>query len=201
LIKRLVDILVALVALIIFLPFGILFAILIKLTSPGPVFFIQDRPGLNRKIFKVIKFRTMRLGSEKMIKGEEVMLDDERITAIGRVLRRGKIDEIPQVLNVLKGEMSIVGPRPERVDSLEDYTPTIAHRLDMRPGITGLAQVSGNIYLELQDRYRYDVYYVDHFTVGLDFRIIFRTVGVVLRGEEKYLGRPLVQLPELTDPA
>lgn len=187
--KRLFDIIISLVVLIIFFPIWVIVAILIKVTSPGPVFFLQDRPGLHKKIFKVYKFRTMKLGSERMVKGKEVMKDDERITSIGRFLRRSKIDEIPQVLNVLKGEMSLVGPRPERIASLDDYTDEISKRLNMQPGITGLAQVSGNIYLDLQDRYKLDVYYVEHFSLLLDFKIIIRTVGVVLFGEEKYINK------------
>lgn len=193
-IKRIIDIIVSLIVLILFLPLWILIAVLIKLTSKGPVFFLQDRPGLHKKIFKVYKFRTMRPGSEKMIKGQEVMLDDDRITTIGRFLRRTKLDEIPQVLNVLKGEMSLVGPRPERIDSLEDYTEEISRRLNVRPGMTGLAQVSGNIYLSLENRYKLDVYYVDNFSLWLDLKIILRTIGVVLLGEDRYLNKPLVNI-------
>lgn len=129
-----------------------------------------------------------------MVKGQEVMLDDERITPIGRFLRRTKIDEVPQLLNVLKGEMSIVGPRPERIDSLADYTEEIAKRLNMRPGLTGLAQVSGNIYIPLEERYKFDVYYVENFSLWLDLKIIIRTIGVVIFGEDKYVGKPLVDL-------
>ncbi|WP_277673303.1 sugar transferase [Piscibacillus halophilus] len=194
LIKRLFDIVVSLIVLIPFLPIWVLIAILIKATSPGPVFFLQDRPGLNKKIFKVYKFRTMRPGSEKMVKGQEVMKDDDRITAIGKFLRRSKIDEIPQVLNVLKGEMSLVGPRPERVASLADYTEEISKRLNMNPGMTGLAQVSGNIYLSLGDRYKFDVYYVEHYSLLLDLKIIIRTVGVVLFGEGRYVNKYLVDI-------
>ncbi|NLC69023.1 MAG: sugar transferase [Clostridiaceae bacterium] len=188
------DVAVSLIMLILFLPIWFAVAILIKVTSPGPVFFFQNRPGQYGKIFKVYKFRTMKPGSEKMIKGQEVMKDDERITYVGRFLRRSKIDEIPQVLNVLKGEMSLVGPRPERIDSLEDYDDDISKRLNMKPGMTGLAQVSGNIYLDLQERYRLDVYYVENFSLGLDIRIMLRTIGVVLFGEEFYVNKPLVKL-------
>ncbi len=191
-IKRLFDILISLIVLIPFFPVWLAVALLIKATSPGPVFFLQDRPGQDRKIFKVYKFRSMRLGSEKMVKGVEVMGDDARVTAVGRFIRRTKIDEIPQCLNVLKGEMSLIGPRPERIASLADYDEEISKRLDMRPGMTGLAQISGNIYIPLAERYRLDVYYVEHFSLWLDIRILLRTVGVVLLGEERYKDRPLV---------
>lgn len=193
LIKRIFDLLVSLFIVIFFIPIWIIVAILIKVTSPGPVFFLQERPGYHKKIFKIYKFRTMKLGSEKMVKGQEVMKDDDRITSVGKFLRRSKLDELPQILNVLKGEMSLIGPRPERVASLEDYDDEISKRLNMLPGMTGLAQVSGNIYLSLQDRYKLDVYYVEHFSLWLDIKILFRTVGVVLWGEEKYLGKELVK--------
>lgn len=193
-IKRVFDFIVSLLIVIVFIPIWIVVAILIKATSPGPVFFLQDRPGYHKKIFKVYKFRTMKLGSEKMVKGQEVMKDDDRVTSVGKFLRRSKMDELPQILNVLKGEMSLIGPRPERVASLEDYDDEISKRLNMLPGMTGLAQVSGNIYLSLADRYKLDVYYVEHFSLWLDIKILFRTVGVVLFGEEKYLGKELVKL-------
>lgn len=189
--KRLVDVVLSLIVLICFLPIWLLIVVLIKLDSSGPVFFIQKRPGHRGKIFSIYKFRTMRPGSEEMVKGQEVTQNDRRITSIGVFLRRTKIDEIPQVLNVLKGEMSLVGPRPERVESLKDYTVEISKRLLMKPGMTGLAQVSGNIYLDLQDRYKLDVYYVEHFSVWFDIRIIVRTVGVIIFGEEAYRNRVL----------
>lgn len=195
-IKRLFDIFVSLIVIVPFFPVWLVVALVIRLTSEGPVFFLQDRPGKDKKIFKVYKFRTMRPGSEKMVKGVEVMKDDDRVTAVGRFLRRSKLDEIPQCLNVLKGEMSLIGPRPERVDSLADYDEEISKRLNMLPGMTGLAQVSGNIYLTLQNRYKLDVYYVEHFSLWLDIRILLRTVGVVLLGEEHYMGKPLVSIEE-----
>lgn len=193
-IKRLFDILVSLIVIVPFLPVWMVLALIVKVTSPGPVFFLQDRPGKDKKIFKVYKFRTMRPGSEKMVKGVEVMKDDDRVTAVGKFLRRSKLDEIPQCLNVLKGEMSLIGPRPERVASLADYDEEISKRLNMLPGMTGLAQVSGNIYLDLQERYKLDVYYVEHFSLGLDIKILLRTMGVVLFGEETYKDRPLVAM-------
>ena len=195
-VKRIFDICVSLVVLVPFFPVWVIIALLVKLTSPGPVFFLQDRPGKDKKIFKVYKFRTMRPGSETMIKGVEVMKDDDRVTAIGHFLRRSKLDEIPQCLNVLKGEMSLIGPRPERVASLADYDDEISKRLNMLPGMTGLAQVSGNIYLSLQDRYKLDVYYVEHYSLWLDIKILMRTVGVVLLGEERYVDKPLVNMDQ-----
>ena len=161
-IKRLADIGISLVILVLFSPVWILTALLIKLTSPGPALFLQDRPGRKGKCFKVYKFRSMRLGSERMVKGVEVLPDDDRVTAVGRFIRRTKIDEIPQCINVLRGEMSLVGPRPERVGSW------------------------------------LDVYYVEHFSLWLDIRILARTVGVVLLGEERYMRRPLVDPAELS---
>ena len=196
-VKRLFDICVSLVVLVPFLPVWLLIAFLVKVTSPGPVMFLQDRPGKNKKIFKVYKFRTMRPGSETMVKGVEVMKDDDRVTAIGHFLRRSKLDEIPQCLNVLKGEMSLIGPRPERVASLADYDDEISKRLNMLPGMTGLAQVSGNIYLTLQQRYQLDVYYVEHYSLWLDVKILLRTVGVVLFGEERYVNKPLVDMDQV----
>lgn len=193
-IKRAIDIFVAVIILIGLFPLWVMVAVTIKLTSEGPVFFIQKRPGYYKKIIRVYKFRTMYTGSEKMIKGQEVKCGDKRITSVGHFLRRSKIDEIPQLINVLKGEMSLVGPRPERVESLQDYDKEISKRLTMLPGMTGLAQVSGNIYLSLSDRYKLDVYYVQHFSLLLDTKILCRTVGVVIFGEEKYMGRPLVKV-------
>lgn len=193
-IKRLMDLLISTSLLIAFSPLWFIIAALIKLESEGPVMFLQERPGKDRKIFRVFKFRTMQLGSEKMVKGKEVMKDDPRVTAVGRVLRRTKLDEIPKLINVLIGDMSLVGPRPERISSLEDYDSEISKRLNMRQGLTGLAQVSGNIYLDLQDRYKYDVYYVENYCLLLDIKILFRTVGVVLFGEDRYVNKELVNI-------
>ncbi|UAL47166.1 sugar transferase [Sutcliffiella horikoshii] len=193
-IKRTMDIVISLVVLIPFLLIWVTIAILVKVTSKGPIFFLQDRPGLNKQIFKVYKYRTMKPGSDVMVKGQEVKKDDDRITYIGKFLRRSKLDEIPQILNVLKGEMSLVGPRPERIASLVDYDDEISKRLDMRPGMTGLAQVSGNIHLSLKDRYKLDVYYIENYSLWLDLKIIMRTIGVVVLGEDRYLDKSLVNI-------
>ncbi len=195
-IKRLFDIIFSFVGLVLFLPFGIIIAILIKTTSKGPVFFNQERPGKDKVLFKVYKFRTMKEGSEIMIKGQEVTKEDPRVTGIGKFLRRLKLDEVPQLLNILKGDMSLIGPRPERIASLEDYDDFITKRLNVRPGLTGLAQVSGNVYIDLMKRYEYDVYYADNFSLWLDIKIFFRTIAVVLLGEKRYKDKPLVSLEE-----
>lgn len=192
--KRLLDLIISVVLVIFLFPLFVIIAVIIKADSQGPVFFTQERPGLGGRLFKVYKFRTMVLGSEKMIKGREVGLDDNRITKVGKTLRRYKIDELPQLFNVLKGEMSLVGPRPERVASVKDYTVDTKKRLNMKPGMTGLAQVSGNIHLPLEQRYKYDVYYVDNFSFGLDIRIMIRTIGVVIFGEDRYVDKRLVTI-------
>jgi lipopolysaccharide/colanic/teichoic acid biosynthesis glycosyltransferase len=196
LVKRIFDLIVSLLIVAVFFPIWLIVAVIIKIDSPGPVFFLQNRPGFKREIIKVYKFRSMRVNSELMIKGQEVSKDDSRITSAGKFLRRSKIDEAPQLLNVITGKMSLVGPRPERIESLADYTDEISKRLNMKPGLTGLAQVSGNIYLALKDRYRFDVYYVEHYSLLLDLKILFRTVGVVLFGEEKYIDKPLIKLED-----
>ncbi len=193
-IKRLFDIIVSFLLSMLLLPIWILFAIVIKVTSRGPVLFIQERPGYKGELFNIYKFRTMKQGSEKMVKGVEVTNDDQRITSIGKFLRRTKLDETPQLINVLIGNMSLVGPRPERVESLKDYDAEISKRLLMRPGMTGLAQVSGNIHISLSKRYKFDVYYVENFNILLDCKILLRTIGVVLLGEEHYVSKQLVNL-------
>ena len=185
-IKRLFDITISLFLLICLLPFMVIISIIIKLDSHGPIFFLQERPGFHRKIFKVYKFRTMKPGSENMIKGVEVTNEDDRVTRIGKILRRFKIDELPQLINILKREMSLVGPRPERMEYLKEYSEKELHRFDMRPGLTGLAQVSGNIYISLEKRHELELEYINHFSLVLDIRILIRTIGVVLFGENKY---------------
>lgn len=195
-VKYILDCVLAVIILLVLAPFLLVVAVLIRSESPGPVLFIQKRPGYHGKVFDVFKFRTMYVGSERMVKGQEVTKSDPRITGVGKVLRRLKIDEIPQLFNVLLGHMSLIGPRPERIESLQDYDEVIKKRLNMRPGMTGLAQVSGNIYISLTQRYRYDVFYVENYSLLLDLRILLRTIGVVLFGEERYANAPLMKLHE-----
>lgn len=185
-IKKIVDFIISLIIVIGLSPFFLLIALIIKFTSAGPVIFKQKRPGLNQKIFEVYKFRTMKIGSEKMIDGKEVFNDDDRITYIGKFLRRFKIDELPQIVNVLKGDMSLVGPRPQRIEYLNKYTLEEMERFKMLPGLTGLAQVSGNIFLSVEERTKKDLEYIKDFSLILDIIIILKTVGVILLGEEKF---------------
>ncbi|WP_088007055.1 sugar transferase [Indiicoccus explosivorum] len=186
-VKRVIDSVAALSVLALLSPVLTVIMFWIKVTSEGPVLFKQKRPGLHGAIFEVYKFRTMRIGSEKMTKGQEVMLEDDRITFIGRYLRRFKIDELPQLINVLKGQMSLVGPRPQRIEYLNDYTEEEKKRFDMLPGLTGLAQVSGNIFLTVEQRNKKDIEYVENFSLLLDTKIILKTFGVILFGEQKYI--------------
>ena len=153
---------------------------------PGPVFFKQDRVGKKFKVFSVLKFRTMRVDqdAEKNFKIEK---DKERITFLGNILRRTKLDETPQLINVLKGDMSLVGPRPTVQQRVDEYPEYQRKRLSMRPGMTGLAQTRGNVLLSWPRRIQYDCEYVERFTVFLDLQILINTVGVILLGEEKYI--------------
>ena len=147
-IKRILDIVLSVVALLILSPFLIIVCILILIDDYGPVFFMQERVGKNEKKFQVIKFRTMYIDAEKSQKvGVEVTGEDPRITKIGNLLRRFKIDELPQLFNILRGDMSIIGPRPSLPDYLEIYEEWERERFKVRPGLSGLAQVNGNIYL------------------------------------------------------
>ena len=178
----------ALLALIILCPVLTIVALLIKVDSPGSIFYIQERPGKYRKIFKVYKFRTMKTGADRYQQvGVEVTKDDTRITPLGRFLRRFKIDELAQLLNILKGDMSIVGPRPTLPEYLDKYEEWEMKRFIVRPGLTGLAQVNGNIYLEREEKSRYDVAYVEQIGLWMDIKIIIKTLAIILLGEEKFV--------------
>ena len=186
LVKRFFDIIISSIGIIICALFWFVIVILIKVLMPGPIFFKQDRIGKNFKIFSVLKFRTMKVDrdAEKNFKIEK---DKERITFFGNILRRTKLDETPQLINVLKGDMSLVGPRPTVQQRVDEYPEHQKKRLSMRPGMTGLAQVRGNVLLSWSRRIQYDCEYVERFTVFLDLKILINTVGVILFGEEKYL--------------
>ncbi|WJY26423.1 sugar transferase [Sporosarcina trichiuri] len=189
-IKRLLDFILSLSALIILSPLLIIVAILIKLDSKGPIFFTQERPGKDMKIFKVYKFRTMVQDAAKQQKvGVEVKGNDSRITQLGKFLRRFKIDELAQLLNILKGDMSIVGPRPTLPEYIKQYEKWELNRFDSKPGLTGFAQVNGNIYLERKEKSAYDIEYIEKISFVTDVRIILKTIAIVVFGEEKFINK------------
>ena len=176
--KRIIDIIASLAGLIIISPVLIIIAILIKIKLGSPVFFIQDRVGKNGKVFKMIKFRTMLNSTNKF---GELLSDEERLTSFGKILRSTSIDELPELINVLKGDMSLVGPRPLLVEYIPLYSPKQWRRHEVKPGITGLAQVSGRNNVDWEDRFNIDVDYVDNFSLILDFKILFKTISKVIK--------------------
>jgi lipopolysaccharide/colanic/teichoic acid biosynthesis glycosyltransferase len=186
--KRLMDLAVSIPAVILLaLPFvGI--AVAIKLGDGGPVFFRQERVGKGGKLFRVWKLRTMVVGAMSKGLGVTVAAGDDRITRVGRVLRSLGVDELPQVLNVIAGEMSLVGPRPTLAYQVEHYDATQRRRLEVRPGITSLAVVSGRNALSWKERIELDVWYIDHWSLGLDLKILFRTLWCVLITREGLYG-------------
>ena len=190
--KRLLDILISFILLVISLPVVIISAIAIKLDSKGPVFFKQERSGMNGKSFKMVKFRSMFQDAEKHTGPVWSQKDDPRITRSGKILRKLRIDEIPQMYNVLKGEMSLVGPRPERpffVEKLSEQIPYYKRRLKVRPGITGWAQVKHKYDESIEDvkiKLRYDLFYIENMSIRMDMKILFRTIFVVIFGKGHY---------------
>jgi undecaprenyl phosphate N,N'-diacetylbacillosamine 1-phosphate transferase len=181
--KRIFDLLVSLLLSILFLPIFIVVMMMIKADSRGPVFFIQERIGYKGRIFRILKFRTM-THKHRTNDHNEVMLDNPEITKIGRYLRRFKIDELPQLLNVVVGDMSIVGPRPALPSHLEMYSKDVRKRLDVRPGLTGLAQINGNILLSWPERWGYDQHYVENLSLLMDLKIILKTFRIIVQGEK-----------------
>ena len=178
--KRLVDILVSLIALTILSPIFLIVAYKVRKNLGSPIFFYQERPGKNGKLFKMIKFRSMKDAVDS--KGNPLP-DEERMTPFGQKLRSTSLDEMPQLINVLTGDMSVVGPRPMLKEFVELYSPEQARRLEVRPGMTGLAQVSGRNELDYEERFKCDVWYVDNHSIAVDFRIMFKTVSVMTNKE------------------
>jgi exopolysaccharide biosynthesis polyprenyl glycosylphosphotransferase len=187
LLKRVLSVVIALAALVAAAPFMALVAIAIKLETPGPVFFIQERVGLNGRLFRLIKFRTMRVASAA--EADTVVRDNvSRVTRIGAVLRRYRLDEIPQFINILRGDMSLVGPRPEMAENVATFSAVIPYynlRHEVRPGLTGWAQVRAGYSMSIEEVTRklcYDLYYIKHLSILFDLRILFDTVKFVLSG-------------------
>lgn len=188
-VKRLFDVVVSLAAIVLFLPVFVGVGVMIWATDGRPIFYHQERLGKDARIFRFHKFRSMTNNPQRRV-DEQVRGDDREVTAVGRVIRRLKIDELPQVWNVLKGDMSIVGPRPALPKYLETYSPRQRRRLDVRGGITCLAQINGSSHLSWDERIEYDIEYIEKQSFWLDLKIILKTVLVVLLGEKRFLRRP-----------
>lgn len=190
--KRIIDIIVSLLLLLVNIPTMVISTLAIKLDSKGPVFFKQERSGLNGKTFRMVKFRSMYQDAEKHTGPVWSQKNDPRITKVGRILRALRIDELPQMYNVLKGEMSLVGPRPERpffVEKLSQEIPYYKRRLKVRPGITGWAQVKHKYDESIEDvkiKLRYDLFYIENMSIRMDMKILFRTIFVVIFGKGHY---------------
>ncbi len=176
--KRCLDFLLSLCGIVVLSPVLLVLAALVRVKLGSPVLFHQERPGRHEKIFKLYKFRSMT--DEKDAEGN-LLPDEVRLTRFGKLLRSTSLDELPELFNILKGDMSLIGPRPLLVRYLPYYTEEERHRHDVRPGLTGLAQVNGRNALGWEDRFRYDLDYVNHISFGLDLKIIGMTVGKVLK--------------------
>ncbi len=186
--KRIFDLIIALTILLIFSLLLIVVMILIKIDSPGPIFYIQSRLGKSGEIFNLIKFRTMY--NRSRVPNREILPGDNEVTRLGKHLRRYKMDEIPQLFNVIIGNLSLVGPRPSLESLQNEFDENGVYRILVKPGLTGLAQINGNIYLSWKERWKYDRQYVENYSFYLDVKIIVKTILVILFGELKYIKRP-----------
>jgi lipopolysaccharide/colanic/teichoic acid biosynthesis glycosyltransferase len=178
--KRLIDFILSLIGFVVLLPIFLLLTILLIIANKGTPFFFQKRPGKNEKIFSVIKFKTM---NDKKDKTGKLLPDANRITLVGKFIRSSSLDEIPQLLNVIKGDMSLIGPRPLLVSYLEVYNDKHKKRHDIRPGITGWAQVNGRNAIEWQQKFDLDIYYLENMNFLLDLKIILITLKRVFKRE------------------
>jgi len=179
-IKRLLDILFSLLVLVLFSPILILISLLVLITLGTPILFRQKRPGYKSKIFEIFKFRTMRSGLDQ---DGNPLPDEQRITSLGKALRSISLDELPEVINILRGEMSWVGPRPLLVEYLDRYNTEQIRRHDVLPGLTGWAQIHGRNVLTWEDKFTLDVWYVDNWSLWLDIKIFFMTIWKVITRE------------------
>lgn len=183
--KRFIDVFGALVSISLLLPVWILTVICIYVENPGPIFFRQVRPGRNGKLFTVYKFRSMYVNNIPPLELGPVKHDHALVTKVGYILRRTKLDETPQYLNILFGDMSYVGPRPCLPDRLEKMSLAEKKRLTMAPGLTGWAEINGNVELTWEEQLLLDLWYIENWSVGLDFKIMWGTLNVILFGSQR----------------
>jgi undecaprenyl phosphate N,N'-diacetylbacillosamine 1-phosphate transferase len=178
--KKAFDLIISLVAVVLLFPLFITVLLLLVIANQGKPLFFQVRPGLNGKLFKVVKFKTM---NNRKDEDGNLLPDSKRLTNIGRFVRKTSIDELPQLINVIKGDMSLIGPRPLLPEYIPLYNPSQKRRHEVRPGITGWAQVNGRNAIGWEKKFEYDVWYVDHLSLALDLKIILMTIEKVFRSE------------------
>lgn len=192
--KRLLDVIISLMGIIILSPIIIALIIMLSIQNNFKPFFFQKRVGKNKVIFKVIKFKTMH---DKKDKDGNLLKDKDRLTALGKIVRKTSLDEIPQLFNVVKGDMSLIGPRPLLIEYLPYYNDYHIRRHEVLPGITGLAQVSGRNFLKFSQRFNLDVEYVDNMSFKLDILILYKTFLKVFRSDEISMGRKMSEVDDI----
>lgn len=183
--KRMVDIVISFVALVVLLPVILLFALIVMIETPGSPFFLQERLGKNGRPFTIMKLRSMYSDAEKN-GAQWAVKNDSRVTKVGKLIRQTRIDELPQLWNVLKGDMSIVGPRPERAVFIEEFqktVPAFSQRLAVKPGLTGWAQINGGYELTPAEKLELDLYYIHHTNIRFDVKIMIKTLRVIVTGD------------------
>lgn len=188
-IKRILDLILSLMALILLMPLMIIIGILVRINLGSPIIFKQKRPGKNEKIFTLYKFRTM---TDKRDIDGNLLQDEYRLTKFGKFLRSTSLDELPELINIIKGDMAIVGPRPLLVEYLPYYTEEEKHRHDVRPGLTGLAQVNGRNAISWEEKLKYDTEYIKKISFYSDLKIIFKTIKKTIKREDILMGNEFV---------
>lgn len=187
-IKRILDLILSLMALIVLMPLMIIIGILVRINLGSPIIFKQKRPGKNEKIFTLYKFRTM---TDKRDIDGNLLPDEYRLTKFGKFLRSTSLDELPELINIIKGDMAIVGPRPLLVEYLPYYTEEEKHRHDVRPGLTGLAQVNGRNAISWEEKLKYDTEYIKEISFYSDLKIIFKTIKKTIKRKDIKMGKEL----------
>lgn len=180
-VKPIIDFFLSVIGLVLLSPIFIILLVLLSFSNKGTPFFFQKRPGKKEKVFKVIKFKTM---TDRRDAEGNLLPDKDRLTSIGKFVRKTSLDELPQLINVLKGEMSLIGPRPLLIEYLNIYSEEQKKRHNIKPGITGWAQINGRNAISWTQKLKYDVWYVDHVTFILDLKIIFKTIIKVIKSED-----------------